>query len=193
MQPLSVQIAAEEGALPVPRRLQNRKRSGGRINHEIAFMAHGGHKLALQVYRLRVRMHGLRGSLLNNIRDGVGFPHALCPARLLLQDDAVFGAAAGAVSHAECAFVPCHQIDDIKARSVEPGAHTLTQVKLVNPQKQVAGRDQGAVYAAHEVTDLCLGHLLQGAPPLVASLAFVPMGQLVEYASIVRIEKAPDA
>ena len=79
---------------------------------------------------------------------------------------AVFGAAAGAVSHAECAFVPCHEIDDIKARSVEPRAHALAQVKLVNPQEQVAGRDQGAVYAAHEVTDGSLGHLLQGAPPL---------------------------
>ena len=152
-------------------------------------MTHGGHELALQVYRFRVRMLAPRNSFLKNIRDSVGFPHALCPARSLLQYDAVFGTAAGAVSHAECAFVPGHEIDDIEARSVEPRAHALAQVKLVNPQEQVAGRDQGAIYAAHEVTDGSLGHLLQGAPPLVAILAFVAVGQLFEHTSILRIEE----
>ena len=76
-----------------------------------------------------------------------------------------------------------------EARSVEPRAHALAQVKLVNPQEQVAGRDQGAVYAAHEVTDLYLGHLLQGAPLLAAILAFVAVGQLFEHTSILRIEE----
>ena len=32
-------------------------------------MTHGGHELALQVYRFRVRMLAPRNSFLNNIRD----------------------------------------------------------------------------------------------------------------------------
>ena len=161
--------------------------AGGRVEDDFAGQGEGFDEAGLEADGLGVDASG-GASLDPHVGDVAAHPDPLGTEGRFLEDETVFADAAGAVAHAHPALVPGHEIDDGEGGPGDPGADAGTQMILVDPEYQMAGRHENAIDEEDESADDVLGHLgKQGARLLAGSLVSVTL--TVEDAAVLRIEE----
>ena len=106
-----------------------------------------------------------------------------------LEDDEVFGCAAGAVAHSDAAFVPGDEVDGFEGSAFGPFVDAGAEVEFVDPEEEVSAGAEDAVDGSDELTDDFGRHLGEGRAFLSAEDSFVPVSEFVEDAAVLGVEE----
>ena len=116
-------------------------------------------------------------------------PNVVHTIRRLLDHQQILSTTTRSVPHPHPSFIPRDQINRLQRKLREPTGAPRTEVELVRPQEKVAARKQHSRYLTQELKNNRFRHLNQRGPASPPRFSFIPIRQLIEHASVLRVEE----
>lgn len=185
---MRLNVASKEVPPPLAASVHYRERTGGGVYYQVAGRCCRCDEFTLKSYGLIVRMCFLN-LFSPNIRDVSDCPHTFGPARLFLNYHAEFSLMTRSVTKTHSSLVPCQHVNNAEGRTVDPVAEIRAKVKLVHPEKEVAGGNQDTPDFFSKLDDNFFRHLWQLHSDMVSTRVLVAVLHLVVNPTKLRIEK----